>query len=392
MLSSYRALFARAGARPLALACALGWFAFTGYGLAIILVVHAAAHSFSVAGGAVAAFSAGSGLAAPARGRLIDRRGAGGLAVFVAAHGCALAGLIAACALHATTIVLLGTAAMAGAVVPPLIGTARAVWSEVAGDELSKPAHALNASLADAAQLVSPGLTGALAAAFAPTLALAVLLAAVSAAGVVVVRIARRRRVSTDRRAAGGIWGVITESPSLRTLVACDVAGGMWTGAMEVAATALAARHGAAELAAVPLSAAACGGIAGALWVGSRAVAPRATSRYLGGSLLAALVLPLAVVSPSLASVTGISIVAGAGYGILGAALFELLDRIVPSQRAVEAFTWLTTGQAAGSAAGAALAGALVRRSIASAFLLIAVCAMAGAVIAVLRRKSLRAA
>jgi hypothetical protein len=34
-------------------------------------------------------------------------------------------------------------------------------------------------------------------------------------------------------------------------------------------------------------------------------------------------------------------------------ALFELLDHVVPPARAVEAFTWLTTAQGAGSAAGA---------------------------------------
>jgi hypothetical protein len=69
MLSQYRALLARGGARPLLLACALGWLAFTSYALAIILAVHAAGHSFGVAGAAVAAFAAGSGLAAPSSRR-----------------------------------------------------------------------------------------------------------------------------------------------------------------------------------------------------------------------------------------------------------------------------------------------------------------------------------
>jgi hypothetical protein len=386
LIDQYRALLARAGARPLALACALGWFAFTSYGLAIILAVHACTHSFALAGGAVAAFSAGSAVAAPARGRLIDVRGPGGLSLFVVAHGCAVAALILECASDAPAIALLGTCALAGVLVPPLIATARAIWPDVAGAELTKSAHALNASLADAAQLVSPGATGAVAAAFAPTVALTALIVAACVAGVLVMRVGRRRRAKRERAPAGGVWGVITESAGLRTLVACDVAGGMWTGGLEVAATALAARHGAAELGAVPLSAAACGGIAGALWVGSRAVAPGAVPRYVGGSLLPALVLPLALIGPSLISVTAISIVAGAGYGILGAALFELLDQVVPGERAVEAFTWLTTGQAAGSAAGAALVGGLVHRGITSAFLLVAICAVAAAVIAVVRR------
>ena len=34
---------------------------------------------------------------------------------------------------------------------------------------------------------------------------------------------------------------------------------------------------------------------------------------------------------------------AGAAYGVLNVALFELLDVVVPRQNAVEALTWLTT-------------------------------------------------
>src|SRR5436309_15767822 len=112
MFRSYHALLTRASAVPLAVACALGWLAFTSYGLAIILVVDASAHSFGVAGGAVAAFSAGSGLAAPARGRLIDRRGPRSLVVFVAAHGCAASALVIECGLHAPATVLLATSAI----------------------------------------------------------------------------------------------------------------------------------------------------------------------------------------------------------------------------------------------------------------------------------------
>jgi len=291
MFFSYRALLARAGARPLALACALGWLAYTSYGLAIILVVHSSAHSFTVAGGAVAAFSAGSGGAAPARGRFIDRRGPGGLAWFVAAHTGAASALVIACALRAPPPILLGTSAIAGALAPPLIATARAVWGEVAGRELTGSAHALNASLA--------------------------------------------------------------------------------------------------AFVALPLSAAACGGIVASLWIGSRAGRSRVTSRYLAGSVLAGAVLPLTIVTPTLAGVICISVAAGAGYGILGAALFELLDHVVAPERAVEAFTWLTTGQAAGSAAGAAATGALVHRGLPLAFVFVAGSAGVAAALAIGRRGTL---
>jgi hypothetical protein len=95
------------------------------------------------------------------------------------------------------------------------------------------------------------------------------------------------------------------------------------------------------------------------------------------------------VVEPSLLSLTAIAMVAGAGYGVLGVALFELLDHVVPPARAVEAFTWLTTAQAAGSAAGASLAGTLVRDGTTRAFALVAICAAAAAGIAIARRSTL---
>ena len=391
MLSQYRALLVRPRARRLLLGCLLGWLAFTSYALAIILAVHAATGSFRAAGGAVAAFSAGSGLLASARGRFIDNHGARAVAGFALAHACAAAGLIAACGLHLSAVILVMISAVAGALAPPLIATARMLWAEIAGPGLARPAHALNASLADVAQLVSPGLTGGLAALAGAGLALAVLVTAATVAGVIVAflgdGLAPVRRPPRRR-----LWGVLSESPGLRTLVACDVAAGLWSGGLEVSLTALAARHGGAELAAIPLVAAALGGILASLSVGSRSGSPPAGTRYVSGALIVAVALPLMLVHPSLGAVTAIALIAGAGYGILGAALFELLDHVVSTDHAVEAFTWLTTGQAAGTAAGAAIAGALTQRASAGGFISVAICGAAAALITVLRRDSLRMA
>ena len=388
MLSQYRALLARARARLLVCACALAWIAFTSYALALILAVHAATRSFSVAGAAVAAFSVGSGLGAPARGRLIDSRGPASLAIFAAAHTGVAAGLAVACALRAPSSIVLALSALAGVSVPPVIATARMLWADVAGAELTRAAHALNASLADAAQLLSPGLIAGLAALFAPSLALGVVIAAAGVAGMLVAAVGRQR--SPSRRASRRrFWGVMADSAGLRTLVSCHIAGGLWTGAFEVTLTSLAAGRGSAELAAIPLGLAALGGIAGSLWVGSRSASRPAAVRYLGGSVAVAVVLPLTLIEPSLATVTGIALLAGAGYGVLNAALFELLDHAVSSDRAVEAFTWLTLGQAAGTAAGAAIGGALAQRASVDALAVVCVSAGAAAGIALIRRGSL---
>ena len=133
-MSWYRALFARRGARTVALSCALGWLSFSSYGLAIVLAVQAATGSFAVAGAAVGAFSAGSALLAPARGRFVDRRGPRAVACFAGPHAAALTLLVAGCAASQRSGLLVAAAALAGASVPPLIATARSLWPESTED------------------------------------------------------------------------------------------------------------------------------------------------------------------------------------------------------------------------------------------------------------------
>jgi hypothetical protein len=54
MLSSYRALLGRAGARRLVVACAVSWLSYGGYELAVVLTVQNTTRSFALAGVAVA--------------------------------------------------------------------------------------------------------------------------------------------------------------------------------------------------------------------------------------------------------------------------------------------------------------------------------------------------
>jgi len=389
MLSSYRALLARHGAAWLAFACALAWLSYTGYSLAIILAVRAAAHSFAVAGTAVAAFSIGSGAAAPARGRLIDTRGPRALAFLTTVHGLAFGTLVFACATRRGPAVLVATSGLAGALAPPLIATARASWPEVAGPGLAGTAHALNASLADAAQLLSPAVTGAIAAAFSPVAALAGLLAGATTAAGIIGRGGRRRAQQERRREAHQLWGGLRESAGLRTAATCSIGIGVWVGALEVTVTAAAARAGSAALGPVLLSASALGSILVSIWSGNRRVPRPPAWRYTVGSCIAAAALLPTVVAHSL-PVLAVSIaVAGAGFGLLGVASFELLDHVVSTNRAVEAFTWLTTGQATGTAVGAAAAGHLARVHPTTDLYLVAGAATAVAVLAVARRGTL---
>jgi MFS family permease len=389
MLPSYRALLVRHGAGWLAFACALAWLSFTGYSLAIILAVHAATRSFAVAGMVVAAFSVGSGVAAPVRGRLVDTRGPRALALLAGTHGLAFALLVVGCATRSSSVALAAAAGVAGVFAPPLIATARAAWTQVAGADLAGTAHALNASLADVAQLLSPALTGVVAALASPVVALAGLLTGAMAAASVVVGGGEGRPGHEARPRTHRVGGVIVESAGLRTVVMCDVGIGVWVGALEVAVTAVAARAGAAALGAVLLSASAVGSILVSLLSGGGRISRPPAWRYIVGCFTVAGALLLTVAAHSLPALAVIVALSGAGFGLLGVALFELLDHVVPANRAVEAFTWLTTGQAAGTALGASTAGQLARSSPTAALYLVAVAAVAVAVVAVVRRRTL---
>jgi hypothetical protein len=405
-MSSYRALFARPKTRALAAACGLGWLSFSSYGLAIVLAVEAATGSFAAAGATVAAFTAGSAVFAPLRGRVVDRRGPRALLLLAPAHAIALAVLVVACASWHSRLALLGSGALAGTATPPLIATARIAWARVAGAELAHVGHALNAALGDAAQVVGPALTSIAAAATSPLVALGLLIPGAAAGALLLAAIAPARD-AVDAAAAPGsdepasaaparppdrhrIWGVLRESAGLRVIVVCEVALGAWLGALEVAAPLVATSSGAPELGAAPLSLFAVGSVVLSLWAGRGGWGHTATWRYLVGSVAVALVLPVSLLAPSLVGVTLVACAAGAGFGLLNVALFQLLDELVAPDRAVEAFTWVTTGQAAGLALGSAGAGQLSSDGPSTALLLVAVPAALAAIVALANSARLR--
>lgn len=390
-MSSYRALFARPRARVVAVACGLGWLSFSSYVLAIVLAVEDATNSFAVAGTAVASFTAGSAALAPIRGRTVDRRGPRALLFFTPIHLCALLVLAAGCAAPSPRWLLIVSAGVAGTFAPPLIGTARAVWTDVSGPELARTGHAVNAALGDAAQVVGPALTGLVAVALSPLIALAVLIPGVAAATLLLAASTWERPLPSSRRTVHRIWGALHESAGLRTVLICQVGLGIWLGALEVAAPAVAASGGTAELGALPLSAFAAASVASSLWSGRSRHGRDPLGRYLAGSISVACVLPTCLFVPSLAGITLVATAAGVGFGLLNTALFQLLDTIVDDKRAVEAFTWITTGQGAGLAIGSAGAGHLAHTGGTTMLLFVALPPAVSAIVAVTERSTLRA-
>jgi MFS family permease len=383
---AYRRLLAGAAARRLALASVLGWLGFGALSLAIVLTVQHATGSPSAAGAALAGFALGSGVLAPARGRLVDRFGPRrALVPFALGSGAALLGLALAAEEGAPAWLLVALATAAGLIVPPLIASARVVWPQVVAPEQLQPAYGVQALLSDLGAVVGPAFAGAVAALAEPAGAL-VACALLPVAGALLL-VALPWPEPTPRTGRGGALA----SPGMRTLVLADAGLYLGLGALEVALPAVAAEDGAAAAAALPLAVFAGASAVASLVYGTRPAPP--DRRYLLGSLaLVVACLPLAALS-SVWSLAAALVFAGAAFAAVNVAVFALLDKVAPEGTGAEALTWLTTAGAGGMAAGAALAGALAGAgSLAGALALPAVGAFLAAVVVVARRGTLTAA
>jgi MFS family permease len=366
---TYRALVAQPSARRLLAALAVAWVSFGGVSLAVLLAVRRSTGSYAAAGAAAAGFSLGSALVAPARGRLVDRRGGRVLPALAGAYGVALAllALLARATTPAWALVAVATAA--GASAPPLVASARGAWSTIVEGALLRRAYAATAAVGDAALVGAPAVAGLLCA-WTPVAALAVCAVAAPAAALVEARFV----------GAGGSGGAgdgrSRLSGGFTVLLAVSVALGASLGLVEVAIPAKATGWHHAPLAGVLLGCFALGSIAGGLLAGRLAGAAPPLRRYL----VAVLGIAVALVPPVTASgplALGLLLVlCGLGYGPATVALFECLDGET-GVGATEALTWVTTAEAVGSAAGAAAGGLLVTHVASGAPFPVAVAALA---------------
>ena len=131
-LSAYRAALTAPGAAAPACFSAVGRLPVAMYALATLLYVQGATGSFASAGLVSAGSLVGVAVGSVVQGRLVDRLGPTRplLAVAVLFAGAAAA-LIAAVERGAPLVLVVGAAAVAGAVQPALPGSSRALWSRL---------------------------------------------------------------------------------------------------------------------------------------------------------------------------------------------------------------------------------------------------------------------
>jgi MFS family permease len=334
--------------------------------VSITLLLVAAAHaSMTTAGLVVAGYTLGQGVTGPLRGRLADRHGlarvcAGFGGLYALALACLLAGSLA----RGPAGLLVGIAAAAGLVVPPLSPGMRSLWSAHTAGPLRQAAFALDAAVFDLSYITGPVLASSLAAGVAPAVAVGVLLVLTGAAVVIVgarSRPAEAGQAERPARAVRPAWGAL-HSAALRRLLVTGALVNLALSATEVALTAYVRQHHALWASGPLLAEVSVGSIVGSLFLGARTSAaetvdgarrrlPRLLARY--GLGLA--VLTMATLSAPLVAVA--APLAGLCLGPSLATLFSLASSAAPDGEGTEAQSWLSSVMNGGAAVGAALAG-----------------------------------
>lgn len=358
---SYRSALQTPGATAFFLASAPARVGVAMAGLGIVWLVHAETGSFGVAGLVTGSFAVAETLVGPQTARLMDRFGQPRvLGPLLCAHAGAIAALVALALTGAAAVPLMAAGLAAGATIPQFGALSAARWSALLhGRAELTPAFALETISNEAAFLLGPTLAVLTATQLHPAAGTVLAGALVVGAGLAFAALRRTAPApAPDRTAARGPGPLLTRN--FATLLAVNLALGVFFGSMQVSVSAFADVHHAAAAAGLLyglMSAASL--LAGLAYGRHRRHTPPAAQLPLILTLLAgASLLPLLANSPWQLGLA--LLLPGAGIApciIVSSTLIEsVMDRSVLTQ----AFTWTNSASAAGIAVSAAVVGRLV--------------------------------
>jgi hypothetical protein len=388
VLGVYGRLFDRPEARRLVAASAAARLAIGAYALPLLLAVQEATGSFAAAGLAAGGFSAGVALAAPVRGRLVDRRGSRvALPAMALVSGAALA-VAAILAGTAPAAVLVLAAAVAGASTPPLVASMRLEWQRMLGapgDERLAAAYAFEPGLQTALFVVGPLLAAAGIATIGARATLAACAGVLLAGSIAFAAVAGSEAQPTTEGARSPI-----RLPGVMTLVLATALADVSLGGVDVIVPAFAEARGRPEVAGVLLALFAAGAVAGALVYGARRRPGAPATQLVVVAVASAATCAVLAAPGAFLPLAPLLVVAGAPSAIQWAAASVALDRATGGHAGAEAYTWLSTANAIGIGIGTVAGGAAVDRwGTGTAFLLVAAGPLLAAVAVALRRGTL---
>ena len=259
----------------------------------------------------------------------------------------------------ASVAVLCAAGAFAGLGTIPTGTAMRTLWSDLVPEsDLRQAAFALDAVAIDVAFIVGPLIAAAVIAVASPTASLSVCIA-LSLLGSTVFALSRASRTWRGAPAEHRRIGPL-RAAAVWVLMGAALGVGIAVGAAELAITAFASAHGAAELGGVLIAVQALASAAGGLWYGARSWRSPPGERLPGVALVFALTFAPLVAIPSLGTAFPLMALSGLALAPAISLVYLLLDSLAPVGSAAEATGWVLTAIVGGAALGNALAGVAV--------------------------------
>jgi MFS family permease len=356
--------------------------------LAILLLVRRDTGSYAAAGVAVGAYDFATAAGAPLLGRLVDRFGRPRVLPPVAvAQGLMLVALVLAAHRGAGAVILIALSAAAGALMPPIAPSMRALLRDIVSDpEVRETAYTLESVVQELVWVTGPLLVAAVIAFAEPTAAV-LLSSAICISGTALFVSSPAAHGSGTRAVRRGRSPVLAIA-ELRALLGPIFLNGLALGAISVGLPALALHAGSRPATGVLLAVWSLGSMAGGLWYGARSWRMPLPTRYR-----ALLVTGVVCMTPLIAARTipeGVvgAVLAGLCIAPVFACQYALVGRAVPAGVETEAFTWVSSALIGGLAAGSALGGAAVAAGGVSAPFALGVAAMGLAALSAVRMGS----
>jgi MFS family permease len=356
--------------------------------LAILLLVRTHTGSYAAAGIAVGAYDFATAAGAPLLGRLVDRFGrARVLGPVAGAQGLMLVALVLAAHRGAGAVILIVLSAAAGALMPPIAPSMRALLRDIVSDpEVRETAYTLESVVQELVWVTGPLLVAAVIAFAEPTAAV-LLSSAICISGTALFVSSPAAHGSGTRAVRRGRSPVLAIA-ELRALLGPIFLNGLALGAISVGLPALALHAGSRPATGLLLAVWSLGSMAGGLWYGARTWRMPLPTRYRAllltgvvcmAPLIAARTIPEGVVG---------AVLAGLCIAPVFSCQYALVGRAVPAGVETEAFTWVSSALIGGLAAGSALGGAVVAAGGVSAPFALAVAAMGLAALSAVRMRS----
>ena len=387
MVAKYRPVFSVPGSPALIASALLARLPLGMTSLAFLLLVRGTHHSYAVAGVTVGANAFANAAGAPLQGRLVDRFGrARVLAPSAFAQALVLVAFVLASKAGATSVPLILLAALAGALMPPVSPTARALLREVFPDPgLLDTAYALDSVLQEVVWITGPLLVALIVAASSPQVAVLTVAAVCVCGTVVFVRSPLARGSGT--RAADQPRQAVLSNADLRALLGPVALMGVGLGAIEVGLPSLALHAGSRPASGLLLAMWSLGSMTGGLWYGARAWNASLTRRYRLLFVVAVVLTAPLIVARTIPEGAVGSLLAGLTIAPVFSCQYALVGRVVKPGAETEAFTWVSAALVGGLALGSAVGGAAIAAAGESAPFVFSCCATAVAAVIALRTR-----